>query len=164
MSIAVFASFSVCNNERFIRGGKVRRTSFLHPSCPYKSFSRTLNLGVNTSQCSEKTIGYSKRAHMQLQANTEGPGAVQLPAPAAIFWSPHGGSDRTFSPNVPQEVKTRGSCLVFLPRLGERTRVRSEAAGSEGLTLLERLQWHCCPLPTPKITYVDRDALHMEPS
>lgn len=91
--------------------------------------------------------------------------AQWLPAPAAIFWSLHGRSDRTFSPNVPQEAKTRGSCLVFLPRLGERTRVRSGAAGSEGLTLLERLQWHRCPLPTPKkITYVDRDALRMEPS
>lgn len=112
----------------------------------------------------KKPISYSERARTQLQANTQGPRAVQLPAPAAIFWSLHGGSDGTFSPNVPQEVKTRGSSLVFLPQLGERSRVRSGVAGSEGLTLLERLQWHRCPLPIPKITYVDRDALRMEPS
>jgi len=101
---------------------------------------------------------------MQFLGNTQGPSAVQLPAPAAICWSLHGGSDGTFSLKVPQEAKTRGSCLVFLPRLGEGTRVRSGVAGSDGLTLLERLQWHRCPLPTPKITYVDRDALRMEPS
>lgn len=49
----------------------------------------------------------------------------------------------------PQEAKTRGSGLVFLPRLGEHRRVRGGAAGSEGLALLERLQRHRCPLPTP---------------
>ena len=53
MSIAVFASLPVCNNDRFIRGRKIR-TSFLHPSCPYKSFSTALSLGLNTLQCSEK--------------------------------------------------------------------------------------------------------------
>lgn len=61
----------------------------------------------------KKTIGSSERARTQLQANTQGPRAVRLPAPAAIFWSLHGGSDGTFSPNVPREVKTRGSSLVF---------------------------------------------------
>lgn len=100
---------------------------------------------------------------MQLQANIEDPSRAQLPAPAAIVWYLHGGSDRTFS-SIPREAKTRGCCLVSLPRLGERTQVCSRVAGSEGLRLLERLQWHCCPLPTKKVTYVDRDALRMEPS
>lgn len=162
MSIVVFASSPVCNNDWFITGRKIR-TSFLHPSRPYKSFSTALNLGSKYFTVLGKTTGYSQQTRMQLQANIEGPSTARLLAPAAIVWYLHGGSDGTFS-NIPQEAKTKGCCLVSFPQLGERTHVCSRVAGSEGLTLLERLQWPCCPLPTTKVTYVDRDALRMEPS
>lgn len=58
-------------------------------------------------------------------------------------------SGGTSSPTVPLEAETQGSGLGFLPQLGERCRVCGGAAASQGLALLEGLQWHCCPLPTP---------------
>lgn len=162
MSIVIFASFPVCNTEIFIRGEKIRRTSF--PSCPYKSFSTALNLGVNTSPCLEKQSATPNEHACNYRPTHRAQAQCSYLLQQQCFRLYMEGQMGCCHQMSLRKQKNRGSCLVFLPRLGERTRVHSRVAGSEGLMLLERLQWHHCPLPTPKITYVDRGTLRMEPS
>lgn len=134
--------------REILKRRKARRTRVLHPSRPYKGFSTALNLGENTWQCSENHSASPKGSACNYRPT--GRTWAQLPAPAATFWGLYMEIRwDLLTERPPQEAKTRGSGLVFLPRLGEHRRVRGGAAGSEGLALLERLQRHRCPLPTP---------------
>lgn len=95
-----------------------------------------------------KPLGLSKVGCMQTQANRQDRGTVTCSS-SNLLGPLHGDQVGPSHQLSPLEAKTQGSGLGFVPRLGELGRARGGAAGSEGLALPERLQWHCCPLPTP---------------
>lgn len=122
----------------------------MHPS----SLMSLLRL-FNSTQAGKKILGSAQETTQPLQSGVHaitgqqvGPGhsyLLQQQPFGASTWRSGG----AFSPAVPQAAKSQGSGLGFLPRLGERCRAHGRAAASEGRALPGRLQWHCCPLPTP---------------
>lgn len=98
----------------------------------YKSFPTALNLGVNTTRCSEQQRAPPSERRPRAGRHTGR--AVPVPAPAAILWCPPGASDGTFSPRAPPKAKPRA---LWLSRRGS-----AGAAGRLHLKdpkLLERL-------------------------
>lgn len=100
VSIVVFASFQVCNYERFIREGKIKEDKLPSSLMYLQKLLRSTQPGSEY----RRAISSSNRARTQSQAGARGPGAVRWPS--HFFWSLHGTMS---SASVPEDSRPRGS-------------------------------------------------------
>lgn len=76
VSIVVFASFQVCNYERFIREGKIKEDKLPSSLMYLQKLLRSTQPGSEY----RRAISSSNRARTQSQAGARGPGAVRWPS------------------------------------------------------------------------------------
>lgn len=110
VSIVVFASFQVCNYERFIREGKIKEDKLPSSLMYLQKLLRSTQPGSEY----RRAISSSNRARTQSQAGARGPGAVRWPSHFFLVstW------DNVLS-KCPWGLETQREPLVSLPQLSQ---------------------------------------------